>query len=135
MAILFNLIFFEQEQKQYHFIFYDLAIHSIAIGFIGITVALYLPLILPPIIGKIIHFTDFNKIPLLLIILSLSIRAFGDFVLTQRSPLSYYSSSLQQQDTWILSYDEWVLREIDKRLNSTRIRHNPELEPVIEIKS
>jgi len=107
MAILFNLIFFEQEQKQYHFIFYDLAIHSIAIGFIGITTALYLPLMLPPIIGKIIHFTNFNKIPLLLIILSLSIRAFGDFVITQRSPLSYYSSSsLQQQDTWILMLPE-----------------------------
>jgi hypothetical protein len=102
MAILFNLVFFEQEQKQYRYIFYDLAIHSIAIGFIGITIALYLPLMLPPITGKIIHFTSFNKIPLILIILSLSIRAFGDFILTQGSSLSYYSSSLQQQDTWIL---------------------------------
>jgi hypothetical protein len=106
MAILFNLISFEQEQKQYQFIFYDLAIHSIAIGFIGITIALYLPLMLPPIIGKIIQFTNFNKIPLLLIILSLSIRAFGDFVLTRGSPLSYYSSSLRQQDTWIFMLPE-----------------------------
>jgi hypothetical protein len=33
------------------YIFYDLAIHYTAIGFLGITVALYLPLMLPPIIG------------------------------------------------------------------------------------
>jgi DNA-binding Lrp family transcriptional regulator len=31
------------------------------------------------------------------------------------------------------SYDEWVLREIDKRLNSKRIRQKQELEPVLEI--
>jgi hypothetical protein len=41
MAILFSLV------GQY-FVFYDLAIHSIAIGFIGLTIALYLPLMLPP---------------------------------------------------------------------------------------
>src|SRR5215470_1160074 len=76
MAILFNLV------GQY-FVFYDLAIHSIAIGFIGLTITLYLPLMLPPIVGKIIHFTNFNKIPLLLIILSLIIRVVGDFILAQ----------------------------------------------------
>jgi hypothetical protein len=63
MGILFSL------GGQY-FVFYDLVIHSIAIGFIGLTIALYLPLMLPPIIGKIIYFTNFNKIPLLLIIIS-----------------------------------------------------------------
>jgi hypothetical protein len=76
IAILFSIF------GQY-FVLYDTVIHSIAIGFIGLTIALYLPLMLPPIIGKIIHFTNFNKIPLLLIILSLSIRAIGDFVLAQ----------------------------------------------------
>jgi hypothetical protein len=84
MAILFSLV------GQY-FVFYDLVIHSIAIGFIGLTIALYLPLMLPPIIGKIVYFTNFNKIPLLLIIISLGIRAGGDLILTQ--PLS--SSSLE----------------------------------------
>ena len=39
------------------YILYDLAIHYTAIGFLGITVALYLPLMLPPITGKMIHFT------------------------------------------------------------------------------
>ena len=78
MAFLFNL-FHET------FAFYDLAIHTIAIGFIGTTITVYLPLMLPPVIGRTIHFTNFNKIPLLLIILALGIRAIGDFVLTQSS--------------------------------------------------
>jgi len=86
MAILFNLF------GQY-FVFYDFVIHSIAIGFIGLTITLYLPLMLPPITGKTIHFTNFNKIPLILTIISLSIRAVGDFFLIQ--PLSSsYSFSL-----------------------------------------
>jgi hypothetical protein len=78
MALLFNL---------FHeiFAFYDLAIHIIAVGFIGTTITLYLPLMLPPVIGRTIDFTNFNKIPLILIILSLSIRAIGDFVFTQSS--------------------------------------------------
>ena len=98
IAILFSIV------GQY-FVFYDLVIHSIAIGFIGLTMALYLPLMLPPIIGKIIHFTNFNKIPLLLIILSLSIRAVGDFVVGADccllSPSEYLRSSSSLQ---ILKY-------------------------------
>jgi hypothetical protein len=89
MAFLFNL-FHEA------FAFYDLAIHIIAIGFIGSTITLYLPLMLPPIIGRTIHFTNFNKIPLFLIILSLSIRAIGDFAMTQSSPLSLVPFHLDQ---------------------------------------
>jgi hypothetical protein len=71
-----------------YYVFYDLAIHIIAIGFIGLTIALYLPLMLPPIIGKIIHFTNFNKIPLLLIVISLCMRAAGDLLLSQPLPSS-----------------------------------------------
>ncbi len=89
MAFLFNL-FHEA------FAFYDLAIHIIAIGFIGSTITLYLPLMLPPVIGRTIHFTNFNKIPLFLIILSLSIRAIGDFVMTQSSPHSLVPFHLYQ---------------------------------------
>jgi hypothetical protein len=84
MAFLSSLV------HQY-FVFYDLAIHSIAIGFIGLTIALYLPLMLPPIIGKVIHFTSLKKIPLFLIIISLSIRALADFIIAQ--PFYAYSSS------------------------------------------
>ena len=89
MAFLFNL-FHEA------FAFYDLAIHIIAIGFIGTTITLYLPLMLPPVIGRTIHFTNFNKIPLFLIILSLSIRAIGDFAMTQSSPPSLIPFHLYQ---------------------------------------
>ncbi|HEX2169774.1 MAG TPA: hypothetical protein VHF65_05710 [Nitrososphaera sp.] len=63
------------------FVLYDLAIHYIAIGFLGITIALYLPLMLPPITGRMIHFTKFNSLPLVLIICSLVIRTLGDIVL------------------------------------------------------
>ena len=81
MAFLFNL-FHEV------FAFYDLAIHITAIGFLGTTIALFLPLMIPPVIGRTINFTNFNKIPLFLIVLSLSIRAIGDFVMAQSSPPS-----------------------------------------------
>lgn len=91
MALLFNL--FNET-----FAFYDLAIHIIAIGFIGTTITLYLPLMLPPVIGRTIDFTNFNKIPLILIILSLSIRAIGEFAFTQSSSpyLAVISSHLYQ---------------------------------------
>jgi hypothetical protein len=74
------------------FAFYDLAIHSIAIGFIGLSITLYLPLMLPPITGKVIHFTSLRKVPLLLIIISLSLRVIADFVTVQ--PYYSYSSTL-----------------------------------------
>jgi hypothetical protein len=87
ISLLFNLF-------GRYFVFYDLAIHTIAIGYIGLTITLYLPLMLPPIIGKIILFTSLNKIPLFLIILSLTLRAVGDFILTQpsSSSFSYFGS-------------------------------------------
>jgi hypothetical protein len=63
------------------FVLYDLAIHYVAIGFLGLTVALYLPLMLPPITGKIVHFTKFNSLPLFLIIAALAIRTIGDIMM------------------------------------------------------
>ena len=105
MAILFSLV------GQY-FVFYDFAIHSIAIGFIGLTIALYLPLMLPPIIGKLIHFTNFNKIPLFLITISLSIRAVGDFILAQplsSSSLEYIRSSSPQILTYFFGLSGWFI--------------------------
>ena len=95
MALLFNL-FHES------FAFYDLAIHIIAVGFIGTTITLYLPLMLPPVIGRTIDFTNFNKIPLILIILSLSIRAIGDFVFIQSSTYFAPTSSHLYQPIIIL---------------------------------
>jgi hypothetical protein len=60
---------------------YDLAIHYTAIGFIGITIALYLPMMLPPITGRIVHFTSFNNIPIILIVSGLMMRTFGDLII------------------------------------------------------
>jgi hypothetical protein len=74
------------------FIFYDLAIHYTAIGFLGITVALYLPLMLPPITGRMVHFTIFSSLPLLLVVLALAIRTIGDVSVTFRlsaTPATY----------------------------------------------
>jgi hypothetical protein len=98
----------------HYFVFYDLVIHSIAIGFIGLTIALYLPLMLPPIIGKIIHFTNFNRIPLILIIISLSIRTVGDFILAQPSSpssfsLGYIRSSMPQIFTHFFGLSGWLI--------------------------
>jgi hypothetical protein len=78
------------------FAFYDLAIHNIAIGFIGLSITLYLPLMLPPITGKVIRFTSLRKIPLLLIIISLSVRAIADFITAE--PFYAYSSTLAMNE-------------------------------------
>ncbi len=59
------------------FIFYDLSIHFTAIGFIGITIASYLPMMLAPILGKPIVLKKFNRIPLIIMTISLLIRATG----------------------------------------------------------
>jgi len=59
------------------FALYDLWIHIIAVGFIGLTVALYLPLMLSPILGRPIRFSYFSKLPIWLIIISLNVRTFG----------------------------------------------------------
>ncbi|MFY9964682.1 MAG: hypothetical protein WAK50_02995 [Nitrososphaeraceae archaeon] len=56
IAALFSIPYGE-DQETYRFALYDLAIHTIAIGFIGITISLYLPMMLPPIIGKTVLFT------------------------------------------------------------------------------
>lgn len=64
------------------FMLYDLAIHYTAIGFIGTTIALYLPLMIPPITGKMVYFTRFNNLPISLIIAALGIRTVGDYVIT-----------------------------------------------------
>jgi hypothetical protein len=61
------------------FALYDMWIHIIAIGFIGVTIALYFPLMLSPILGRTVRFLHFSKIPIWLIIISLSLRAVGDF--------------------------------------------------------
>ena len=77
------------------FILYDLAIHYVAIGFIGVTIALYLPLMLPPITGRMVHFTRINILPVLLVVSALAIRTTGDVAITlQRSAgVSYLLSS------------------------------------------
>jgi hypothetical protein len=41
-----------------------------------------LPLMLPPITGKIVHFTKFNSLPLLLVVAALAIRTSGDILMT-----------------------------------------------------
>jgi hypothetical protein len=73
LGILFNL--------QNSFLFYDLTIHYVAIGFIGITIMLFFPLMLPPIIGKPINFLRFNKIPIILVLSALLLRTIGDVII------------------------------------------------------
>ena len=69
------------------FIFYDLSIHFTAIGFIGITIASYLPMMLAPILGKPIVLKKINRIPLIIITISLLIRTTG------MAYMSYFDSN------------------------------------------
>jgi len=64
------------------YIWYDLTIHYTAIGFIGITIALYLPLMLQPITGRMVHFTKFNNIPILLVVTALILRTGSDVAIS-----------------------------------------------------
>ena len=74
VGTVMGLLFYVFEEK---FVFYDLSIHYIAIGFIGITIASYLPMMLAPILGKPIAVSRFYKVPLILIIVSLLTRSVG----------------------------------------------------------
>jgi len=113
IAALFSIPYGE-DQETYRFALYDLAIHTIAIGFIGITISLYLPMMLPPIIGKTVLFTSLNKIPLVLIVLSLGLRAFGDIILAQGSSVPnfiylYSSFSILKILNLLLGLSGWLV--------------------------
>jgi len=68
-----------------NFALYDLTIHYIAIGFIGVTIMLYLPIMIPPILEKSIRFLDFNHVPLVLVLSALGIRTIGSVILSADS--------------------------------------------------
>ncbi|RMF32127.1 MAG: hypothetical protein D6752_00835, partial [Candidatus Nitrosothermus koennekii] len=69
------------------FALYDLSIHLMTIGFMGLTIKLYLPMMLPPIIGRVIKFQRFNLIPLYLLLIALGLRIIGMFLLTSNNEL------------------------------------------------
>lgn len=73
------------------FMLYDLAIHYTAIGFLGITIALYLPLMLPPITGRMVQFTKFSALPLFLVVLALAIRTSGHILMTAQVATAFTS--------------------------------------------
>ncbi|MDQ4074023.1 MAG: hypothetical protein M3162_06930 [Thermoproteota archaeon] len=75
IGIVFGILYHIDTNNK--FVFYDLCIHLVAIGFIGITIASYLPMMLPPILGKKINFLKFSRIPLILIVFSLFLRSIG----------------------------------------------------------
>lgn len=85
------------------FSFYDLTIHYTAIGFIGFTIMLFLPMMLPPIINKSIEFLKFNKSPIILVISALVIRTIGDFVFLQTD--SFESSGLE----YLFGLSGWLI--------------------------
>jgi hypothetical protein len=88
------------------FVIYDMWIHIIAIGFIGLTIALYLPLLLSPILGRTIRFAHFSKLPIWLIVISLSVRVIGDIFIQSIS----YSGEISYQYLAIaLSLSGWLI--------------------------
>ncbi len=56
------------------FALYDLAIHMITMGFIGITIMNFMPIMLPPIVGRNINYVRFNGIPLILLLAAIGVR-------------------------------------------------------------
>ncbi len=103
LAVLFNMLVSssslttpsEANIGNLSYLAYDLAIHLTAIGFIGTTIALYLPLMLPAITGRQVHFAKFSHTPVVLLIAGLAVRAAGDvafssgFQMLHQPPLSY----------------------------------------------
>lgn len=85
------------------FSFYDLTIHYMAIGFIGFTIMLFLPMMLPPIINKSIEFLKFNKSPIILVLSALVIRTIGDFIFLQTD--SFESSGLE----YLFGLSGWLI--------------------------
>lgn len=53
---------------------YDLAIHIVTIGFIGITIMNFMPIMLPPILGRNVNYTRFNMIPLIVLLTAVALR-------------------------------------------------------------
>jgi len=88
------------------FVIYDMWIHIIAIGFIGLTIALYLPLLLSPILGRTIRFTHFSKLPIWLILISLSVRVVGDIFIQS---ISYSGEVSYQYLATSLSLSGWLI--------------------------
>lgn len=80
-------------------------IHVIAIGFIGLTVALYLPILLSPILGRTIRFTHLSKLPIWLIVISLGIRVVGDIFIQS---IPYYGEVSHQYLSIALSLSGWL---------------------------
>jgi len=56
------------------FALYDLAIHIVTIGFIGITIMNFMPIMLPPILGKDVNYTRFNMLPLIMLLAGIVVR-------------------------------------------------------------
>jgi hypothetical protein len=59
---------------------------------------------LPPIIGKTVQFTNLGKLPLLLIVLSLGLRAFGDIILSQGESVPDFVSQFSSPLAYKLLY-------------------------------
>jgi hypothetical protein len=88
------------------FVIYDMWVHIIAIGFIGLTIALYLPLMLSPILGRTVRFIRFSKFPIWLIVISLGLRGVGDILIQAIS----YSDEISYQYLAIpLSLSGWMI--------------------------
>jgi hypothetical protein len=99
-GIVFAAFFSAQPSLSY--LAYDLAVHLTAIGFIGTTIALYLPLMLPAITGRQVYFVRFSHAPLLLLVAALAVRAAGDATLT-------YGLHLQQPLSYLLMASGWMV--------------------------
>lgn len=105
------------------YVLYDLAIHYTAIGFVGVTIALYLPLMLPPITGRAMHFAKFNHLPVVLIVAALVLRTAGDMAIVERVADSYAFAA----SGWMVVAALAVFVTMIHRSMRTEPRQRPEL--------
>ena len=89
-----------------NFVLHDMWIHIVTIGFIGLTVAMYLPLMLSPILGRPVRFIHISKLPIWLIVTSLVIRAIGDIFVNL---ISNSGESNHHLLTFTLSLSGWIV--------------------------
>jgi len=89
-----------------NFVLYDMWIHIITIGFIGLTVAMYLPLMLSPILGRPVRFIHISKLPIWLVVISLVIRTIGDIFIDL---VSNSGESNYHLLTFLMSLSGWIV--------------------------
>ncbi len=107
-GIILTICYLFSVNSELIFLFYDSSIHLVTIGFIGISILLYLPLMLPPIMGKMIKMSSLSFLPLFLLITALGLRILGDLFISIK--FNYFQVDTQNNPIfWIFGFSGWMV--------------------------